>query len=316
MASTYTTNLGIEKIGAGEQAGAWGTTTNNNFDLIDEAVNGVVSISVTGTTTKTVTTSNGSLSEGGRKVLIFTGSPGGDCTVTISPNDAEKMYFIDNQADQKLIIIQGTGHSSPAAGDGRAVEIAAQSKGFIYADGGGGSNAKVIDLLSTISILGTKLTATATELNKIDGDTSATATTIVDADRVVLNDGGTMVQAAVTDVSTYVNQNLVEVKSLATISGTLNVIAGGATSVYQQIVVSSGTQTVNVQTDNLVAGQYVIIDKKTSANKITINWNAGDGSTALSGSNVSTGISLGDSVDFALGLFNGTSFSFTETVKF
>ena len=31
---------------------------------------------------------------------------------------------------------------------------------------------------------------------------------------------------------------------------------------------------------------------------------------------VSTGISLGDSVDFALGLFNGTSFSFTETVKF
>ena len=38
MASTYTTNLGIEKIGSGEQAGAWGNTTNNNFDLIDEAV--------------------------------------------------------------------------------------------------------------------------------------------------------------------------------------------------------------------------------------------------------------------------------------
>ena len=35
MASTYTSNLGVEKIGAGEQAGAWGTTTNNNFDIID-----------------------------------------------------------------------------------------------------------------------------------------------------------------------------------------------------------------------------------------------------------------------------------------
>ena len=312
MASTYTTNLGIEKIGAGEQAGAWGNTTNNNFDLIDEAVNGVVTIALSGTS-KTVTTSNGSISEGGRKVLIFTGSPGGDCTVTISPPEAEKMYFIDNQADQKLIIIQGTGGN---VGNNRAVEIAASSKGFIYADGAGSSNAKVIDLLNGFSSGGTKVASTGAELNILDGDTSATATTIVDADRVVLNDDGTMVQAAVTDVSTYVNQNLVEVKSLATISGALNVIAGGATSVYQQIVVSSGTQTVNVQTDNLVAGQYVIIDKKTSANKITINWNAGDGSTALSGGNVSTGISLGDSVDFALGLFNGTSFSFTETVKF
>ena len=74
MASTYTTNLGIEKIGTGEQAGAWGTTTNNNFDLLDEAVNGVISISLSGTS-KTLTTSNGTLSEGGRKVIIFTGSP-------------------------------------------------------------------------------------------------------------------------------------------------------------------------------------------------------------------------------------------------
>jgi hypothetical protein len=312
MASTYTTNLGIEKIGSGEQAGSWGNTTNNNFELIDNAVNGVVTISVSGATTKTVTTSSGTLSEGGRKVLVFTGSPGGDCTVTISPPEAEKMYFIDNQADQKLIIRQGTG----TIGNGRAVEVAASSKGFIYADGTGSSNAKVVDLLNGITFGNTKLTTTATELNIIDGGTSATSTTVVDADRLVLNDDGTMVQAAVTDLSTYFNQNLVEVKSLATISGALNVIAGGPTSVYQQIVVSSGTQTVNVQTDNLVAGQYVMIDKKTSANKITINWNAGDGSTALSGGNVSTGISLGDSVDLAIGIFNGTFFSFTETVKF
>lgn len=312
MASTYTTNLGIEKIGAGEQAGAWGTTTNNNFDLLDEAVNGVISISLSGTS-KTLTTSNGTLSEGGRKVIIFTGSPGGDCTVTISPPEAEKMYFIDNQADQKLIMIQGTGGT---VGNSRAVEIAASSKGLIYADGAGSSNAKVVDLFNGITFGNTKLTTTAAELNIVDGDTSATSTTIADADRVLLNDNGTMVQAAVTDVSTYVNQNLVEVKSPATITGALSVVASGATSVYQQITVGSGSQTVNVQTDNLVAGQYVIIDKKTSANSITINWNAGDGSTALSGSNVSTGITLGASVDLAIGIFNGTSFSFTETVKF
>ena len=38
--------------------------------------------------------------------------------------------------------------------------------------------------------------ATAAELNIMDGGTSATGTTVADADRVVLNDGGTMVQAA------------------------------------------------------------------------------------------------------------------------
>ena len=35
MASTYTSNIGVEKIGAGEQAGTWGTTTNNNLDILD-----------------------------------------------------------------------------------------------------------------------------------------------------------------------------------------------------------------------------------------------------------------------------------------
>ena len=35
MASSYTTNYGIEKIGSGEQSGAWGTTTNHNLDILD-----------------------------------------------------------------------------------------------------------------------------------------------------------------------------------------------------------------------------------------------------------------------------------------
>ena len=40
MANTYTTNTGIEKQGSGDQAGTWGTTTNTNFDIIDEALHG------------------------------------------------------------------------------------------------------------------------------------------------------------------------------------------------------------------------------------------------------------------------------------
>jgi hypothetical protein len=73
------------------------------------------------------------------------------------------------------------------------------------------STAAELNLLDGVSGLVqadlTKLAAvdsTAAELNIVDGGTSATSTTIADADRVVLNDNGTMVQAAVTDLKTYI----------------------------------------------------------------------------------------------------------------
>ncbi len=61
MASTYTNNTGIEKPGSGEQAGTWGTTTNSNFDIIDQALHGQVSIPISGS--RDLTTSDGAPSE-------------------------------------------------------------------------------------------------------------------------------------------------------------------------------------------------------------------------------------------------------------
>ena len=87
MASSYTTNTGIEKIGSGEQSGTWGNTTNNNFDIIDRALNGVVSLTITGNTL--VTTSDGSLSNGQYKILLLTGSPSGAFNLHLDPNDQQ-----------------------------------------------------------------------------------------------------------------------------------------------------------------------------------------------------------------------------------
>ena len=56
---------------------------------------------------------------------------------------------------------------------------------------------------TTLDIGGTNITATAAELNIIDGDTSAISTTLVDADRVIVNDNGTMKQVAMSDVKSY-----------------------------------------------------------------------------------------------------------------
>jgi len=298
MASTYTANSGIEKIGAGEQAGAWGTTTNNNFDIIDRAINGVGSITLSGTT-HTLTTSDGTLSEGGNKVLVLGGSPSGTNTITISPNDQDKMYFVHNNSGQNVIFTQGSGGN---------VQIANGSKSLIFADGAG-SGAKVTDLLDSISIAGTKLTSTAAELNLMDGDTSAGTTAVAAGDGIVTNDGGTMRQTTAATFSTYFNKNLVEAKSALSVTGTVTVTPSGATSVYQPLAVSSGSQTVRVATTNLVAGQYVIIDKLTTVNSMTIDW-------TNNGAVTSSGISLGSSAELGIGIFNGTGFSFSETVKF
>ena len=298
MASTYTANSGIEKIGAGEQAGAWGTTTNNNLDILDRAVNGVGAITLSGTT-HTLTTSDGTLSDGGYKVLVLGGSPSGTNTITISPNDQDKMYFVHNNSGQTATFTQGSGAN---------VSVPTGSKALIFADGAG-SGAAVTDLLDGLAYGGTKVTSTATELNLMDGGTSAGTTAVAAGDGIVTNDGGTMRQTTAATFSTYFNQNLIEAKNALSVSGTVTVTPSGATSVYQPLTVSSGSQTVRVAVTNLVAGQYVIIDKTTTTNSKTIDW-TNDGAVT------SSGISLGSSAELGIGIFNGSGFSFTETVKF
>ena len=272
MPSTYTSNGGIEKIGLGEKAGAWGTTTNTNFDIIDRLVNGVGAITLSGTT-HTLTTSDGSLSDGMYKVLVLGGSPSGTNTVTISPNDADKLYFVKNGTSQTATFTQGSGAN---------VSILAGDSAIIFADGAG-SGAAVTDLTSGLKVKGIKtsgsddidldaaggdfkfsvsdteilritnsssdviirpvvdekdiifqqrdgtevariedngtfnvvtgklainataVTATAAELNLLDGGTSVgSSITIADTDGVVVNDGGTMKSVPASDFKEYI----------------------------------------------------------------------------------------------------------------
>ena len=260
MASTYTSNLGVEKIGAGEQAGAWGTTTNNNFDIIDRAINGVGSISLSGTT-HTLTTSDGTLSEGGNKVLVLGGSPSGTNTITISPNDQDKMFFVHNNSGQTATFTQGSGGN---------VSIPNGSKGLIFADGAG-SSAKVTDLLDGFAFGGTKLTATALEINNsLDGGATVGTDAIADDDGIVTNDGGTMKQTKVQTFSTYFNANLVSVPSAIT-SSSATLTPSSAQSIYQKVDTSSNNVALTLAIGSLAIGQYIIVDKTSSSNTLTLS---------------------------------------------
>ena len=139
MASTYTA-AGIELITTGEQSGTWGATTNTNLELIEELAVGVVSVALTGTT-YTLTTTDGTSSEGRHAVVVFSGSPGGTCTVTVSPNDMQRVYFVKNGSDQTVTLTQGSGGN---------VNVASGDSAIVYCDGAGAS-AAVVDFTSTLN---------------------------------------------------------------------------------------------------------------------------------------------------------------------
>jgi len=98
MASTYT-DIGTELMTTGENAGNWGTKTNTNLKIIEEAVRGYISQSIAGgvqTTTLTYTDGTVGQSDAARNMVIaLTGSITGNQTITVPA--VEKMWIIDNQ---------------------------------------------------------------------------------------------------------------------------------------------------------------------------------------------------------------------------
>ena len=146
MASTYS-NSGIELITDGEQSGTWGDTTNNNMEIIDRLSNGVGAITLTGTT-YTLSTFNGTLSEGQYAVLVLGGTPSGTNTVTISPNTADHLYFVKNSSGQTVILSQGSGST---------VSILNGDTKIVYCDGAG-AGAAVTDLTADFSMSSVRIT--------------------------------------------------------------------------------------------------------------------------------------------------------------
>jgi len=124
MASTYSSSLKLTLIGDGEQAGTWGSTTNNNLNLVEQAITGVDGIDLTGLTTYTLTSFNGTTDESRNAVLLFTGTPAS--TVTITAPLQNKFYIIKNGTGQTITM--------SASGGAISVSIPAGVTAQVYCD--------------------------------------------------------------------------------------------------------------------------------------------------------------------------------------
>ena len=153
MASTYTP-LGIEKMATGENAGTWGTKTNNNLDLIEQLTGGYSAKSIAGgvqTTALTITDGN-TTGTGQFRMIEFTGTITGNQIVTI-PNDVETFYMLRNTTSGA-----NTVEFKYATGSGSSVTFATTDKGdkLVFATANDGSNPDIKDLsIGTTSPAGT-----------------------------------------------------------------------------------------------------------------------------------------------------------------
>lgn len=95
MASTYSPNLRLELIGTGEQQGTWGNTTNVNLGtLLEEAIGGYASVTVSDVADTTLTTNNGAADQSRNMVLNLTGAL--TATRNVICPAIEKVYIVKN----------------------------------------------------------------------------------------------------------------------------------------------------------------------------------------------------------------------------
>jgi len=193
MASTYT-DLGLELMATGENAGTWGTKTNANLNLVEQIAGGYLEVSIAGGVQSTpLDVSDGALTgKAQNRIIKFTGAITGNQTVTL-PVLMENFYIIENATTGVYTV-----ELKALTGSGATVTWGTADKGWkiLYADGvatntgiydtgfstsAGDVTLTGVETLTNKTLTSPKInedvavTSTATELNLLDGVTSTTA---------------------------------------------------------------------------------------------------------------------------------------------
>ena len=144
MASSYSTDLKLELMVTGENAGTWGDKTNTNLNLVQQAIAGFQAVTVNGTGTTTLAMTDATVSNARNAVIQFTGTITANIDVTI-PDGIEKTYTIINNTTGAFTVefktVSGTGTTFSTTDKGAKI---------IYSDG-----TNIVDITANLSDLST-----------------------------------------------------------------------------------------------------------------------------------------------------------------
>ncbi len=289
MASTYSTNLALELIGTGDQAGTWGNTTNTNLGtLIEQAISGYVTQAVSTGATTTITIPNGSSGVARNMFIELTGTGGASTVLEVPVN--KKLYFIYNNASG-AVTVKVTGQTG--------VSVAAGQKVILVSNGTDVVEATTYLTAVPSSLTVTTFNATSASITTATGTTfsattmggqstttflgaSANITTVTGTTISATNMGSqstTQFQGASANITTVTGTTITGTTMSDSVGNLRNIPSAGAakTSAYTlglsdigEFVTVGSSGSITIPNDVFFAGNAVSIYNDTTGN-ISIN---------------------------------------------
>jgi len=149
MADTFTTSLSIRQIETGTRSGTWGTETNTQYELLDNAFSYVAN-DLASDADATLTISDGTASNARYFYIKFTSSVSltATRTITLAPDDSSKIWIVENATtgSQALTFKQGSSGSTVTVSNGNTA--------MIYADGAGATNGAIKNAFTDLQVTG------------------------------------------------------------------------------------------------------------------------------------------------------------------
>ena len=259
MASTYTP-LGIELMATGENAGTWGTKTNNNLSLLAELTGGFAQVSIAGAaqTTALTVVDGATTGTAQRRVIEFTGTITGNQIVTI-PLDVETFYILRNSTTGSFTV-----QFKYASGSGSTVTFSATDKGdkLIVAKADDGTNPNIVEIaLGLTSIVEDTTPQLGGDLDMNGNDIVTTSNANIDLNpngSGVVNLVGNSTRAATLrfNEDTDDGSNYVELKA-GTIGSNLSFTLPTADGTSGQALVTDGSGALSFSTAGITTGKAI-----------------------------------------------------------
>lgn len=257
--STYSTNLALELITTGDQAGSWGSTTNTNLGtLIEQAISGYTIQAISDVADTTLTMTPGASATARNIYIELTGALTASRNLVVPSN--KKLYFIfNNTTGGFAVTVKVTGQTGVSVPNGTKTILVSNGTDIVLATSA-----------SAPGVTSVNGSGGSTGLTLTGGPITSTGTLTLGGTLTVAN-GGTGATTAATAVSNLGALPALNPSYTGTLTGGTGVISIGSGQLGKDAsgnllvgttaaTLSTNTFTINAAKPALVLGNSAVAD--------------------------------------------------------